>query len=277
LDFKGLGVRGAATIAMTRQIILTVFLLASCRMLAQKAEEENKVPTSADLQAITARGKMLAEYDVAAWHATDVVQDMKPEKGSTRYYIAKRTDAGWVVVFGRLNEAHDKFLTVYQATEGAKPEFFTAKRFDPPLESTDFYFYAAKAFDAALKDLGPVNRPYNAYAIPSEKGQLYVYLLPAQTQNDIYPLGGDVRYTFSDDGATMVEKRRMHKTILEFKVDKTNVGGSHIHVLTLSPEDSDVFYVLTRKPSIPEYVGTLDKKIYVIQPDGTIGLGKLGK
>jgi len=250
-------------------------LLASCSaLLAQKAEQENKVPSPSDLKAITARGRMLYEYDVAAWHATDVVQDLKPENGSTRYYIAKKSDAGWVVVFGRLNDAHDKFLTLYQATQGTRPEFFTAKKFDPPLESTDFYFCAAIAFDSALKDLGPVSRPYNAYAIPSESGQLYVYLLPAQTKNDVYPLGGDVRYTFKADGSGLLEKRQMHKTILELNSKAKTVAGYHIHVLSLSPEDSDVFYVLTRKPSIPEYVGMLDKKTYVIQTDGTILLGK---
>lgn len=259
---------------MTLRVTLAVLLLASFTLFAQKAEQENKVPTTSDLQAITARGKMLEEYDVASWHATDVVQDMKPGEGSTRYYVAKKTDAGWIVVFGRLNEAHNKFLVVYQAAQGTKPEYFTAKRFDPPLENTDFYLYAATAFEAALKDLGPVNRPYNAYAIPSEKAQLYVYLLPAQTKDDVYPLGSDVRYTFSADGSAMLEKRQMHKSILEFTIDKTTVAGSHTHVLSLSPEDSDVFYVLNRKPSIPEYVGTLDEKIYIVQTDGTILLGK---
>ena len=260
---------------MDRRLALPAILLASCSvLLAQKAERENKVPTPAELLAITARGKILAEYDVAAWHATDVVQDQKPEKGSTRYYIAKKGDAGWLVVFGRLNETHDKFLTLYQATQGTRPEFFTVKKFDPPVASTDFYFCAAKAFESALKDLGPVNRPYNAYAIPSQTGQLYVYLLPAQTENGIYPLGGDVRYTFTADGNAMVEKRQMHKSILEFTIQKGTVAGSHTHVLSLTPEDSDVFYVLTRKPAIPEYVGTMDKKIWVIQTDGTILLGK---
>jgi hypothetical protein len=260
---------------MYRRLGLALLLLASCSaLLAQKAEQENKVPTLADLQAITARGRMLAEYDVAAWHATDVIQDLKPQKGSTRYYIAKKSDAGWEVVFGRLNDAHDRFLILYQADQGTRPDFFTDKKYDPPLEGTDFYFFAAKAFEAALKDLGPVNRPYNAYAVPSETGQLYVYLLPAQTQNGVYPLGGDVRYTFTANGDSMVQKRQMHKSILEFAIEKDTVAGSHTHVLSLTPEDSDVFYVLTRKPSIPEYVGTLDKKIYVIQTDGTILLGK---
>ena len=260
---------------MDRRLALPLLLLASCSLLlAQKAERENKVPTPEDLRAVTARGKMLAEYDVAAWHATDVIQDLKPEKGSTRYYIAKKTDAGWAVVFGRLSEARDKFLIVYQANQGARPDFFTDKKFDPPLESTDFYFYAAKAFEAALKDLGQVNRPYNAYAVPSETGQLYVYLLPAPTENGVYPLGADVRYTFTMSGDAMVEKRQMHKSILDFTIRKGTVSGYHTHVLSLTPEDSDVFYVLTRKPSIPEYVGTLDRKIYVVQTDGTILLEK---
>jgi hypothetical protein len=71
---------------MDRRSALPLILLASCSvLLAQKAEQENKVPTPAELQAITARGKMLAEYDVASWHATDAVQDLKPKKGSTRY------------------------------------------------------------------------------------------------------------------------------------------------------------------------------------------------
>jgi hypothetical protein len=84
---------------------------------------KSDLPSQEELAAITARGRIMAEYDVAAWHATDVVQDLKPEKGSTRYYIAKKLDAGWVVVFGRLNEAHDRFLTVYQANQGHSRSF----------------------------------------------------------------------------------------------------------------------------------------------------------
>jgi hypothetical protein len=262
-------------------LTLTLTLLALCSLLlAQKAEQENKLPTPAELLATTARGKMLAEYDVASWHATDAVQDLKPEKGSTRYYIAKKGESGWVVVFGRLNQSQDKFLTVYEATQGIRPEFFTTKKYDPPLESIGFYLFAAKAFEAALKDLGPVHRPYNAYAISSETGQLYVYLLPASDKDGVYLLGGDARYTFSADGRTLIEKRQMHKAILEFNFNDKPSGmkkvevGYHIHVLSNSPEDSDVFYVLSRKPAIPEYIGMQDKKIYVVHTDGTIVLGK---
>jgi len=263
-----------------KRILVLLASLILCQLVAAKDKKKNAAPSVAELSAITARGRLIAEYDTAAWHATDVVQDLKPDNGSTRYYIAKKSDRGWVVVFGRLNAGRDKFLIVYQAVEGTRPEFFTAKKYDPPLESSDFYLSAAKAFDAALKDLGPVNRPYNAYAIPSEEGQLYVYLLPGSDKDGVYLLGGDARYTFSADGAALIEKRQMHKTILEFDSHDTSSGikkleGSwHTHVLSDVPEDSDVFYVLTRQPRIPEYIGTLDKKIYIVQTDGTISLGK---
>jgi len=261
---------------MNRALLLIALVVFTVPLFARGKKD---LPSQVELAAVTARGRIMAEYDTAAWHATDVVQDLKPATGSTRYYIAKKEGAAWVVVFGRLSEQHDKFLVVYQATQGTQPEFFTAKKFDPPSESADFYFHAAKAFDSALKDLGPVSRPYNAYAIPAESGELYVYLLPAQTKDGVYPLGGDVRYTFTADGGTLLQKHPMHKTILEFDFNlkpgqpKTE-ASFHTHVLSNRPEDSDVFYVLTRKLSIPEYVGTLDKKIFVIQPDGTIALGK---
>jgi len=261
---------------MLRRVALAFILLASC--LLQAKDKKDRGLSDAELVAITQRGRMMAEYDVASWHATDVIQDLKPAEGSTRYYIAKKTEAGWVVVFGRFNDTHDRFLIVYQATQGTRPDFFTAKKFDPPLESTDFYFAAAKGFEIALKDFGGATRPYNVYALPSETGQLYVYLLPAQTQDGIYPLGGDVRYSFTADGNTIIEKRQMHKTIIENNLNEPKIkkieAGSHTHVLSNVPEDSDVFYVLTRKPSVPEYVGMLDKKIYIIQADGTIVLRK---
>ncbi len=149
-----------------------VVVISLCLSVMAK-DKKKDLPSADELAAITARGRIMEEYDVAAWHATDVVQDLKPAEGGTRYYIAKKGAPGWVVVFGRLNDAHDKFLTVYEATQGTRPEFFTAKKYDPPLENSDCYFYAARAFEAALNDFGPVNRPYNAYAIPSESG-LYV-------------------------------------------------------------------------------------------------------
>src|ERR1017187_2595070 len=82
------------------------------------------------------------------------------------------------------------------------------------------------------------------------------------------------------DGNTIVEKRQLHKSIMENKPnsiprDSTPAGGYHTHVLSDVPEDTDVFHVLTRKPSIPEMIGTTNKKLYEISPVGTIRQGKM--
>jgi uncharacterized protein YuzE len=84
-------------------------------------------------------------------------------------------------------------------------------------------------------------------------------------------LGGDVRYTISADGKQMIETRQLHHDILDMELDPSKhvVSGYHTHVLSDVPEDTDVLYVLNRRPSIPEYIGA-GKRIFVVNSDGSI-------
>ncbi|HET9804329.1 MAG TPA: hypothetical protein VFP96_13915, partial [Candidatus Acidoferrum sp.] len=110
--------------------------------------------------------------------------------------------------------------------------------------------------------------------------QLFVYIYPAQTKARVYPLGGDVRYLISADGMKIIEKRQMHKSILEAGApnDKAKkvVAGFHTHILSDLPEDTDVFHVLTQDPRVPEMVGT-PHFLFHILADGTITLEKVKK
>ncbi len=217
---------------------------------------------------------MMEEYDVAAWHATDAVRARVADKDLPHgNYIAKRSDRGWVVVFGQLNENHDKYLILYEALQGATPVDFDVKKYDPPREDSDFYLHAATALQSALAGFEREQRPYNTYVLLQDTGQMYVYILPASTKTGVYPLGGDVRYLISSDGNNIIEKHPMHKSILEFdtsaQAGKT-VMGVHTHVLTDRPEDSDVFYVLSRKPSMPEVVVTGEHEMYLVLADAAI-------
>jgi hypothetical protein len=47
------------------------------------------------------------------------------------------------------------------------------------------------------------------------------------------------------------------------------VAGYHFHILSDLPEDTDVLYVLNRKPSMPEYV-VAGKLSYLVNTDGSI-------
>lgn len=146
------------------------------------------------------------------------------------------------------------------------------KKYVPPQNDVAFYFSAVRALETSLQNFQAEKRPYNTYVLPSNSNKLYVYVLPAQTTADVYPLSGDVRYLISSDGSTILETRRLHKTILEIKNSNKSVrtaGGYHTHVLSDVPEDTDVFHVLRRKPPVPEFIGT-NSGTYIVQVDGTI-------
>jgi len=249
--------------------LVIVLLLCVSPFVAAK----DKPLSDSELAEITARGQFLAEYDNASWHATDAVLALKPVSGSVQKYVAKKTDAGWVVDFGRFNEAGDAFLIVYEATQGISPQQFTVKTYDPPLKDTGYFYFAAKAIVVSLQDFRRENRPYNTYVLPLDSGQMYIYIVPAQTVNGVYPLGGDERYLVTADGSKIIEARRLHATILEFRDsapgEKKPVSGVHTHVLTDVPEDTDVLYVLLRKPLIPEFIAT-KSHMYEVETDGTI-------
>jgi hypothetical protein len=242
------------------------------------ASAKKSSPLSDDESAaITQRGRMLAEYETAAGKAIKAVAAMHPEQGTIERYIARKSADGWVVVFGRYNGQHDKFLLVYEVAPGTDPKLFTAKKDDPPKEDAGFFFFAARAIDAAMQDFQGEKRPYHAAVLPAESNQMYVYVYPVPATPGVYPLGGDVRYLLSPDGSTIVARRQLHRAIIESRGSVPKgaqvVGGFHSHVLSDVPEDTDVFYVLTRKPRAPEFVAA-GGHMYEILIDGTIRVQK---
>lgn len=260
---------------MLKRLVVVLTVLQTVSLVAKKKPQSDPI-----MPDVTARGRALYEYDQAAWHATDAVQTEHPPEQSVGRYIARKLDSEWTVAFGHLNDARDKFLVAYEATQGSTLDQFAVKKFDPPEEDTSFYLSAARAIDTALHDFHGEQRPYNVAVLPAASDQLYVYVLPAQTENGVYPLGGDARYLISTDGKSIIEKRQLHKTIIENREQLPKGAavqmGWHTHVLSDVPEDTDVFYVLTRKPAIPEMIGTTDKKLYEINTDGAIfSAGKL--
>jgi hypothetical protein len=250
-----------------------LFLLAS-GVPAQRSP----LPTEAGLMEITERGRLLAEYDAAAWHSTDAVKALKPAEGKGGRYVARKVEAKWIVVYGRLNETRDRFLITYEATAADTPEQFTVKKYDPPQEDRAFYLSAARGIETALAAFPGEKRPYNAAVLPAKSGQLYVYIYPASTQPDVYLIGGDVRYLVSPDGLTLLETRQLHKSIIEYK-DFTKSGkakegwkaqmGVHNHILDDVPEDTDVLLAMTRKPFVCEMIITWEYT-YMVCPDGTV-------
>src|ERR1043166_854525 len=153
---------------------------------ASGSAQRSKPGSVEELSAITERGRSLYAYDEAAWHGTDAVLALKPPKGSFESYIAQKTGDRWTVVFGKLNENRTAYLIAYEAIQSSSPKEFVAKHYDQLKQDKDFYLSSALAIDIAKADFGKVNRPYNVAVLPASGGQLYLYLVPAQTVGNVF-------------------------------------------------------------------------------------------
>jgi hypothetical protein len=258
--------------AMRRFAIVLPLCVCLLSNLASGQTKDKDLKTYLD--GVTERGRALYEYDQAAWHGTDAFFALHPDTEGLTHYICSKTPTGWMVTFPKWNETHVKLLVAYEATE-SEPGKYLARKLDPPKEAGDDLVGKERALELALADFQRPDRPYNTAIFPAPGGNFYVYLYPAQTKDTIWPIGGDVRYVISPDGKQIIEKRQLHKTILdmEYKPDSGAVAGVHSHILSDVPEDTDVLCVLTRKPSMPEYIGT-PKRVFVVNTDGTIAVTK---
>jgi len=256
--------------------VAAIIVALSLAVVPKAKGQEAIAPTNEELAGIAERGRLLYEYDQAAWHAADAVQLANPKAVEGQLYIAKKENGKWLVVFGKLNDDRSRFAITYQADEQATLRLFAIHQQRGEPQDQGFFLYAARAMDLALQDFGRTNRPYDVAVLPAGAEQLYVYLYPAQTQARVYPLGGDVRYLVSADGMKISEKRQMHKTIIENQPTqhaKKAVAGYHTHALSDLPEDTDVFHVLTQDTPVSEIVLTPHFS-YQIKTDGTIQLEK---
>lgn len=260
-----------------KRLLLAVFA-ASLGIIGQivPATAQQSPATPEQLAAITERGRALQAYDQAAWHGTDAGQAIAgSDTSGLQYYIARKTALGWVVDFGKLDPSGTAFLTTIEAVslDGAH---FTATRLVPTRSDTGFLPAAAHAIATAEAVFRPVSGyRYNVAVLPNPDGTMYVYLYPAQTDTKIFPLGGDERFTLSSDGTKILDSHRMHNSVLAQPVDTSLPNGAqlkagfHTVVVENVPQDTDVFHVLARKPSIPDYVDA-QGQLYVINVDGSI-------
>lgn len=258
---------------MRRFTILCAVCLLSLSVFA--GAQSKTASLNASLAGVTERGRALYAYDQAAWHATDAFFAMHPDTTGLTNYICTRTTAGWTVFYPTWDETHTRLLVAYDARQSGAAGQFVVHKHDPPWEAPDVLAPMERALELASASFPRPDRPYNSAILPAPGGNYYVYLYPAQIKDTVWPLGGDVRFTISADGRQILEKRLLHKTILDMEFDpqKHAVAGYHVHVLSDVPEDTDVLYVLSRKPSIPEYIRA-GKKIFIVNVDGSLSVEK---
>jgi hypothetical protein len=229
-------------------------------------------PADTTLASITQRGRLLAGYDAAAWRASDAVA-AGATPGSMEGFIARRGAGAWEVLFGRLTTGRDSFLVVATATEPETTGSRQLQLHNPPVVAATADLHAFRALRTASGAVSARprvhNGTYNPYVLPNEDGTWWVYFLPAQVQQGVYPHGGDFRVVVSADGLTVLSIHQMHNVVLQLQVPRDAVAGMHSVVTDDLPQDSDVFLVLVRQPPKPELIATRYYN-YHIHVDGTI-------
>jgi len=246
-----------------------LFLISLTALPCVTSAQVQAAPDTA-LSEITARGRTIAAYDQAAWHATDALMALRPDPAAATTMLAlPQADGRWRVVFGMLDTTKDTLFAVYEALPTAAPDSFIAHRNRPAQALTGTEVIEARALATAGADFGAPARPYNSYVFPRKAGGFWVYFLPAQTETNSFPHGADVRYQVSADGRSIIDKHPMHRTLLERALPADAVSGIHTVIVEDLPQDSDVFLVLARSPRAPEVISTVHHT-YKIELDGSI-------
>lgn len=230
--------------------------------------QEPSPPTDSALAGITARGRAIVAYDIAAWHGTDAVMALKPTRQITASIARQEQTGRWKVFFGDLSATRDTMYVHYSAEQTSSDSTFLGLAHDPPLAVTGAPARMAAAIRTAVAAFGAVTRPYNAYAIPATPSGIWVYLLPAQTTLTEFPHGADARYWLDASGTRVLASHRFHRTILNLASQPNAVAGMHTSFDSL-PAETDVFMVLRRHPSLPELIST-EHYHFEVRRDGTI-------
>ena len=249
--------------------------LALCLLAAPVAAQGTRTsapveePTVRALEGITARGRALARFQDAAGRASRALLSIQPDSARVRQYVVRETADGWAVRFGRLSASRDTFFEAYVVTPGASDTAVTVQQRPVNAAAPEVDRAAAAAARVAQEAFGVPTRPYNSFVIPATYGEWWVYLLPAQTDARVYPHGADVRYRVSVDGRRILETRRMHAALELVRMDSDATAHAHGAPDHELPEDSDVYFVLTRQPLVPELIET-PRYDYRVEVDGSI-------
>jgi hypothetical protein len=200
-------------------LLLLAALCLGAQADAQTGEEMEQLGRAIE------RGKLLFEIDRAAWVTTDDMFERAPD---ARQWPIR----GWIVE--RDGEAEGAYRVTYYGFEPRGPvAYFVARVRDGRAVAGEAMPPAArpvlaerqqrlvKAREAAMTlDYAPCSAaPFNVAILPpaSDDAPLDVYLLSAQTEHGVYPMGGHFLVTIAPDG-TLLSRRAFMNSCMDFDV-----------------------------------------------------------
>ena len=245
---------------MLRRLLIALLLLASTPAAAQTAAEK------ALLEAAGERGRLLFELDRAAWVTTD---DMLERIGRRDIPIK-----GWVVE----RDGTEAYRVTYFGDGPAGPvawysgsvrsgKVISAEVFPeaarPPLTAAQLRLKQAADAARGFTEYRPCTPArFNLALVPpdSPEAPVEAYLLSAQTETAVYPLGGHYRLRIGPGGEVLSHRRFMNSCM---NVDTSDTGDGAkaaalvlTHLLDPVPTEIHVWSSLAMRK--PIFVGTTE-------------------
>ena len=222
------------------------------------------------------RGKMLYEFDQAAWHSTDAFVALAPD-------MAKLSLAGRIIVpvegglqaiyYGKSEKGR---FAVFHGTWNGKvivDSVYSKGESGAPL-SPDAIAYAeivelVTSGTLDTKDLWFCNKaqPNHALLPGNAPGEFLLYFMTAQDKKESYPLGGHHRFDIKD--RKVVARRTFTKSCIAMnKGDgkREAVGFVISHLLDPVPTEIHVFTAIASGKAV--FVSTKSGMVWNVEPSG---------
>ena len=265
-------------------VVMEVWWMAGCqsqtgqiRGVESPGDRDQSVGVHGDEDAIIERaerlGRMLYIRDDAAAKATDLLisQGVDFIEADSKGWITECQEDSCIVTYVTGKPQQWQSFCVVEFKAGEDPNVYFSNK---DLTETQSAMFEAKqrAFEAIDK---PCSKAYNTVVIPrdDESGWL-AYALAATTIPDALVVGGHYRVTVSEDGQTILVKRRFTKSCLvlsthpeDMPPDTKLAALTLTHLLDNTPTEIHVW--LNLQCGLPLYVGTPDRRMWRIE-DGSI-------
>ncbi|WLT32326.1 hypothetical protein [Geothrix sp. PMB-07] len=255
---------------------MRIIALAACLALqAQTQSAKLTAQQDALLAARMKRSQEIYEYERLAWLATDRLMEKKPDQSALGMWVEVPTDGRRFIFFGRFKneldpkDKPDGFAVVYGfwAPIG-NPSDVHEMDMEKEIRNTPKLFQElpelADAAALARKQPSSLNMGWNYSVFREEDRTITAYLLPANSENGIVPIGGDFRVSISPDGKKVLNTTTLHRSFLKMptepppNADKSKpVGGFHTHTLQEDfPPETDVAVLKLYSSKGPHYMAT---------------------
>ena len=244
------------------QVRIAVFLIVFLQSCATKALGENSLqkieaqPSNTEIARIEQRGKEIAEYERTAIQSTDLTLAANPDLSKLELYVAQKEQSTWWAYYGKLSENDEEFQIAYNYACTDKSCILQTAR-----SVTKELIVLAKAIKLSLNALRTetTHPKWNSNVFREADGTLSVYLMPGNTDANVFLIGGDYKFSVSSDASHIMSKNRIHKSFI--KIAKRGPKGepiaSTLHSHTIGndlPTETDVAHVILHSQLAPHYI-----------------------